>query len=252
MSLTVYRLDFSAKIKTPEGFKNVLIEIQKAKFPTDIMRFRNYLGSHYSNKDNTQRVEIKKTVRRIGIPIIGIYFLGHRLDSTDATVIGVKRTYTDLITGKQIKIKEAFIESLTHDGFIIQIPELPHKRRNELETLLSVFDQSSVMSSDHHILNVKEEDFPEKHRPIIRRLQKAIQEPEVKKKMELEDGIIDEMEDMQRDNEELKQENEKIKQKVQKAEQDKQKAEQDKQKAEQENESLKKELEKMKKLLKKS
>jgi len=44
-SLTVYRVDFSAKIKTDENeFKQVIIEIQKAKLPSDIMRFRRYLG----------------------------------------------------------------------------------------------------------------------------------------------------------------------------------------------------------------
>jgi hypothetical protein len=247
LNLTVYRLDFSAKIKTDDGIKNVLIEVQKAKFPTDIMRFRGYLAGHYSNKDNTQKVEIKKVSRWVGTPIISIYFLGHRLDSTDATVIGVKRTYTDIITGKRIETKEAFIESLTHDSFIIQIPELPHKRRNDLEILLGVFDQSNSVDLNHHILNVKEDDFSEKHRPIIRRLQKAIEEPEVKKKMELEDGIIDEMEDMQRDIEGLKQKNESMKIEIQKAEQDKQKAEQEKQKAEQENEILKKEIERIKK-----
>ncbi len=48
-SLTVYRLDFSAKIKTVEGsYKQVLIKIQKAKLPSDIMRFRRYLGEQYS------------------------------------------------------------------------------------------------------------------------------------------------------------------------------------------------------------
>ena len=51
-SLTVYRLDFSAKIKTSEGKKQVIIELQKAKYPTDIMRFRNYLASQLKNKDN--------------------------------------------------------------------------------------------------------------------------------------------------------------------------------------------------------
>ena len=61
-SLTVYRLDFSAKIQTADGYKNVLIEIQKAKFATDIMRFRRYLGEQYqkkrkclSNHDHGQR-----------------------------------------------------------------------------------------------------------------------------------------------------------------------------------------------------
>ncbi|MBN2441117.1 MAG: hypothetical protein JXJ04_07215 [Spirochaetales bacterium] len=47
-SLTVYRLDFSARIKTADGYKQLLIEIQKAKFATDIMRFRRYLGEQYS------------------------------------------------------------------------------------------------------------------------------------------------------------------------------------------------------------
>ncbi len=52
--LTVYRLDFSATIKTPEGSKNVLIEIQKAKYSSDIVRFRRYLGEHYKNRENIQ------------------------------------------------------------------------------------------------------------------------------------------------------------------------------------------------------
>ena len=50
--LTIYRVDFKAKIKTPEGVKNVIIEIQKAKFHTDIIRFRKYLGEQFSDKNN--------------------------------------------------------------------------------------------------------------------------------------------------------------------------------------------------------
>ncbi|HMY65928.1 MAG TPA: hypothetical protein PL163_04710, partial [Leptospiraceae bacterium] len=42
---TVYRLDFLAEIRTKEGPKKVLIELQKAKLSSDIMRFRRYLGS---------------------------------------------------------------------------------------------------------------------------------------------------------------------------------------------------------------
>ncbi|MCU0287866.1 MAG: hypothetical protein MUF15_15925, partial [Acidobacteria bacterium] len=42
--LTVYHLDFIAKIREKEGggHKNVLIELQKANIPYDIMRFRKY------------------------------------------------------------------------------------------------------------------------------------------------------------------------------------------------------------------
>ena len=53
VSLTVYRIDFKAKIRTREGKTQVvLIEIQKAKFASDIMRFRKYLGEQYSRKEN--------------------------------------------------------------------------------------------------------------------------------------------------------------------------------------------------------
>ena len=197
--LTVYRLDFSATIKTGDGLKQVLIEIQKAKFATDIMRFRGYLGSQYSNKNNTKIDTIKNHSRRIGIPIIGIYFLGHKLDSTDASIIGVNRSYKDLVTGELLTEKESFIESLTHDSYVIQIPSLGQKRRNDLEKLLSIFDQSTYVDAEHHILNIKEEDYPEKHRSLIRRLQSAILEPEMRKQMEIEDGILGEFEDMQRE-----------------------------------------------------
>ena len=47
-SFIIHCLDFSAKIKDPDGKRtHVLIEIQKAKFPEDLMRFRKYLGEQY-------------------------------------------------------------------------------------------------------------------------------------------------------------------------------------------------------------
>ena len=196
--LTVYRLDFSATINTAHGPKQVLIEIQKAKYATDIMRFRGYLGSQYSNKTNVKLATINNHERKIGIPIIGIYFLGHTLDSTDASIIGVNRIYKDLVTGELLTVKESFIESLTHDSYVIQIPHLAQKRRNDLEKLLSIFDQSMSVDAKQHILNIREEEYPEKHRPLIRRLQAAILEPEMRKQMEIEDGILDDFEDMQR------------------------------------------------------
>jgi len=112
-SKTVYRLDFSAKIKTQTGNKHVIIEIQKAKFATDIMRFRKYLGEQYANKENTQLIAEGKRTRKTGIPILSIYFLGHRLNYTKASVIGIKRSYTDIITGEEITTKESFIRTLT-------------------------------------------------------------------------------------------------------------------------------------------
>jgi hypothetical protein len=239
--LTVYRLDFAATIKTVDGLKQVLIEIQKAKYATDIMRFRAYLGGQYSNTNNTETLSIKGHARKIGIPIIGIYFLGHTLDYAEASIIGVNRIYTDLVTGEQLSVKESFIESLTHDSYVIQIPYLAKKRRNDLEKLLSIFDQSTHVDAEHHILNIKEEDYPKKHRSLIRRLQLAILEPEMRKQMEIEDRILSEFEDMQREIMRQRQDASEARQEVIKAKQEADEAKQKASEAKQEASEAKRE-----------
>ncbi|MBF0224028.1 MAG: hypothetical protein HQK76_01120 [Desulfobacterales bacterium] len=157
-----------------------------------------YLGEQYAKEDNIVIKTNKKGVeQKQDLPIISIYFLGHNLEHTDASVIKVNRNYIDIIEGKEITKREEFIESLTHDSYVIQISKLKGKRRNELEILLSIFDQSNI-EEDHHILNVKEEDFPKKYRIIIRRLQKAISEKIVRKTMDVEDEILAELENKER------------------------------------------------------
>lgn len=196
-SFTVYRLDFAAKIKLSDGgFKQVLIEIQKAKFPTDIMRFRKYLGQQYYSEKNTTIKNINGKDHKSALPIVSIYFLGHHLDFETAPIIKVNRNYIDLATGEQLKSKEEFIESLTHDSYVIQIPELNGKRRNELERILSIFDQSQKESD--HILNINESDFPEEYRDIIRKLQRAISDEDIQNTMDVEDEIIAELENKER------------------------------------------------------
>jgi len=202
---TVYQMDFAAKIGTPEGQKQVIVEIQKAKFATDIMRFRKYLGEQYANPNNTRVVRRKGRKRKVGMPIISIYLLGHRLENTSASVIGIRRSYTDLVTGQPIEAKEDFIESLSHDSFVVQIPMLAHRRRTELEVLLSIFDQTNVSDFQQHVLSVSEEDFLEEHKLVLRKLQAAILDYEIKKKMFLEDGLLDELEMMDREIEEMQQ-----------------------------------------------
>lgn len=211
-SWTVYRLDFSAKIKTPDGYKTVIIEIQKAKFSTDIIRFRHYLGKQYLKEDNTYVIQEKNRDIKKAIPIISIYFLGRALSTAKAPIIKVQRNYIDITTGKEIKAKEEFIESLTHDSYVIQIPCLRKKMQSELEILLSIFDQRNKTSS--HILNVKEEQFPSKFQPLIRKLQKGAAEPELMNQMDAEDQVLEELQDLEREVEESKREIEERKKEI--------------------------------------
>ncbi len=174
---SVYRLDFKAKIKTKAENKIVIIEIQKAKFSTDIM------------------CSVKKSM-----PIITIYFLGHYLENLQGIpVIKSKRNYIDVGSGQEIYEHDEFIESLTHDSFIIQIPELKDKPRNDLEQLLTIFDQRNMIEKNHHLLEILEDSFPEKYQGVIRRLHKASLESDIRKKMDAEDEIIEKLEEKERE-----------------------------------------------------
>lgn len=204
-SLTVYRLDFSAKIQTDQGLKLVLIEIQKAQFSTDVMRFRKYLGEQYKNEENKYKAKVlrKHTGKLLeveedkAIPILSIYFLGYPLDHFQAPVIRVQRDCYDDATNEKLRGQEEFIEALTHDSYIIQVPYLKEDHQSEVEKMLGIFDQGKK-TANSHVLNIKEEDYPEKYRSIIRRLQRAIVEPEVRDSMDLEDEITNEFKKMTR------------------------------------------------------
>lgn len=206
-SLTVYRLDFAAKIKTESGHKQVLIEIQKAKLPSDIMRFRRYLGEQYSKKSNHYKVagKGKRTAQYKPLPIVSIYFLGYSLEHVKVPVIKVNRHYYDVVAGRQIELKEDFIESLTHDSYVIQISELRETHQTEVEQLLAIFDQHKHLESDEHILDIDETDYPDKYHALIRRLQQATAEPEVRRNMDTEDEILADLQALERTIEEKEQ-----------------------------------------------
>ena len=194
-NVTVFRIDFSARIALPNGGeKLVIIEIQKAKFASDIMRFRKYLGRQYLSKENSYMVNGELRA----MPILSIYLLGHSLEHTESPVIRVVRQYLDATGREQIAHQEDFIESLTHDSIIVQIPHLKQRRQNDLESLLGIFDQSQKDPADAHTLSIREEDYPKKFHGVIRRLIKAISEPDVRETMEVEDDYLEDLEDMER------------------------------------------------------
>ena len=128
---------------------------------------------------------------------MSIYFLGYALEHFKAPVIRVQRECYDDASDEKLEGQEEFIECLTHDSYIIQVPYLRDDHKTEVEKMLGVFDQSKL-TSDHHVLNIDEADYPEKYRPIIWRLQRAISEPVMRKKMDIEDEITNEFKKMAR------------------------------------------------------
>jgi hypothetical protein len=141
--MTVYKLDYIATIKTAEGeHKKVLIEVQKARNSVDVMRFRNYLAEQYKLEDEVT-VEGGKITKPL--PIITIYLLGFKLNNIDCAAVKIERKYIDMLLGTEIDLKNEFIEQLTHNSYIVQIPRINSRLQNRLDELLSVFEQQNFL-----------------------------------------------------------------------------------------------------------
>lgn len=186
---TVFRIDFKATITlNNEERKVVLIEIQKAKLGSDIMRFRKYLGAQYANPNNTYPNQPNSAM-----PIYTIYFLGTTLANyKHSPIINVNRQYIDNYNKDILLEKEEFIECLTHDAVVIQIPLFKKFRRNRLEKLLGIFEAST-----RH--EVEADDFEdEEYQKVTRRLAMANSSEKIRQEMDLEDEILRELENLER------------------------------------------------------
>jgi hypothetical protein len=154
--------------------------------------------------------------------------LGEAISELSAPVIKVNRECIDIATGERFTKKFQFIECLTHNSFIIQIPHLKEKRRTELEKLLLFFDQSNAIE-DKHTLSIHEDQIPQQHQPLLDRLRRAIEDQNIRGAMDVEDDIVLELEDKDR---EIQKHRDRAEQEKQRAEEALQREEQEKQRAE--------------------
>lgn len=144
-TIWVYRLDFVATVRTETGeYKKVLIEIQKAKNATDLMRFRNYLAEQYKKED---RIGDEQQL----LPVTTIYILGFQLPEIESACLRVKRQYVDMITHTVLDRKSDFVEKLTHDCIVVQTGRITERYQTRIDKLLSIFAQRHF-ADDREIL----------------------------------------------------------------------------------------------------
>ena len=195
--LTVRRVDFAATVRTASGERlRVLVEVQKARFTDEVMRFREYLGRHYADRDNYDEGADRRRRHR---PLRAIYILGECLPRTAATVLRVAREYVDGVSGQRLSEREEFVEALSHDCWVVQVPLLASRRRTDLERLLSVYDQELRAPGEQHVLEVDEREIPQRYAPVLRRLEGAAASVEVADSMALEDEVTETWERMKRE-----------------------------------------------------
>ena len=196
---SIYRIDFSAIVSDETGKEErITIEIQKTWAPYEVGRFRNYIAKQYSAAENRITVTDGRSEKTIGRPMVTIYILGHLLPQVQDTVVYVKRIYLNHLK-EVIDCKDEFIESLSHDSIIVQVPLLPGRTATRVENILSIFNQRLVTpGSNNHRLNYDSSIIEEKYRseiePLVRCLTYMASDSDVQEIMSEEDYYLSEME----------------------------------------------------------
>lgn len=166
---TLFRLDFKAIIINENGKREqVMIELQKSKLPTNLLRFRNYLGHTYYQ---TKEITSDKTEEEILLPIISIYILGYNLVDLPIMAVKVDRKIIDSATKKEVQIESDFIELLTHKCYVLQARRLPLKRQSRIEKFMTLFNQTWI-SEEKYILDL--EEVPVEFKDIAEYLQQPL------------------------------------------------------------------------------
>ncbi len=199
-TLSMFRIDFAATVRELDADEGevrdrvVLIELQKTWLDTETLRFRQYLGAQYSNKMNIR----KDSPKGFAYPMVAVYLLGHKVGDIKEPVVYVNHDVYDY-NGNVVKDgkEEPFVESLTHNSIIVQIPRLKGCVNNRLERVLSVFDQSRKDADDMQVLNIDEKKYEDDADMMymLHMLTAAAADSEMRQDMNVEDEYYKAIED---------------------------------------------------------
>ena len=206
-TLSMFRIDFAATVREKEGYeikdRIVLIELQKTWLNTETLRFRQYLGAQYNNKNNIREADEKG----FAYPMVAVYLLGHKVGNIKEPIVYVNHDVFDY-NGNVVAEgnTEPFVESLTHNSIIVQIPRLQGNVNNRLEKVLSVFDQTNVEGDTQQVLKIDEDKYADDNDMmyVLHKLTAAAANSEMRQDMNVEDEFYKAIEDrdtaiMQRD-----------------------------------------------------
>jgi hypothetical protein len=227
-TLSIFRIDFGATVRDADGKeKLILVELQKTWVETETLRFRQYLGVQYRSPKNM--------VGDYALPTVAVYLLGHKVGDIEEPVVYVDHVCYNYDGRRVVKgLPDPFIESLTHNSIIVQIPRLHGQINNRLDKVLSVFDQSRRDKDDEQVLHINEHDYTgdSDMAEIINRLTRAAADADMRRHMDVEDEYFSIIE--KRDTEILQKDQKLAEQNVQLREQEVQLTEQKAQLTEQE------------------
>ena len=211
--IKLFHLDFTAIIEKPNGTEElIMIEIQKANRASDIFRFKRFISANFQRKQEKEIINPRtQAVEKIHKPIrlIPIFILNFRIENEiDDLIIKTNRIKTGIFRDKQLKNDNEFIDNLSFDIWVVQLPNLNKIKKSDYEndeyktklySLLKLFDQDAKNEKNNHRLLLIKKIFPGFLERIINRLKSAdANNPDLEEQMNAEDEYLAEL--IKRDN----------------------------------------------------
>ncbi len=211
--IKLVHLDFTAIIELPDGTEEmVMIELQKAENDSDIFRFREYIAENLMKKRKQEVIDPdtnKPKKIETHYRLIPIFILNFAIESEiKDLMIKTKQLKSGIFTNKNFETKNQFIEELSYEIYVAQLPYLNEidkscyendEYKSKLYALLKLFDQDAINKGNEHRLRLAKRIFPEELNRVIKRLQSAdIDNPDLEKHMKAEDHYLRQL--LERDN----------------------------------------------------
>ena len=211
--IKLLHLDFVAVIEKENGEEEmVMIELQKVALETDIFRFKEYIAENFQKKrkifktdpDTGQEIETESPYR-----LIPIFILNFTIEEDiNDLMIKTRQIKTGIFTDKEIGKRNEFIDYLSYELYVVQLPYLRrieqldfenNEYKQKLFALLKLFDQRAKKIDNEYRLRLFRRMFPGFLDRVIKRLQTAdIDNPNLEKQMKAEDYYLKPL--VQRDN----------------------------------------------------
>ncbi len=213
-TIKLFHLDFTAVVEKTDGKEElIMIEIQKANRASDIFRFKRYISTNFQRKQEKEIINPRtQAVEKINKPIrlIPIFILNFRIENeVNDLIIKTNRDKIGIFKGKSLKNDNEFIDNLTFDIWVVQLPNLKNIEKKDYENddyktklylLLKLFDQETQNKNNKHRLLIVEKLFPKYLERVINRLKSAdADNPDLEEQMNAEDEYLAEL--TKRDNE---------------------------------------------------
>ncbi len=209
--IKLFHLDFTATIELSDGTEElIMIEIQKANKANDIFRFKRYISANFQKKQEKEIVNPRtQAVEKIDKPIrlIPIFILNFRIENEiDDLIIRTNRLKTGIFKQKNLQKQNEFIDNLSYDIWVVQLPNLtkiePWEYENDeyktkLYLLFNLFDQKAQVKENKHRLLLLRKKFPSFMERVIARLKSAdSNNPDLEEQMHIEDEYLNELNKM--------------------------------------------------------